>query len=545
MLGLMMERPLLISSLIEYAGAFHGETEIVSRTVEGPIHRYTYAEAHRRCKRVGNALRNLGVAPGDRIATLAWNGYRHFELFFGISGIGAVCHTLNPRLAPQQLVYIINHAEDSYIFADLTFIPLLERIAAELKGLRGIVVMTDSAHMPATTLANVLCYESLLAGASEELRWPEFDERTASSLCYTSGTTGKPKGVLYANRSTVLHSFMVCSADGMAMSCRDTVLPVVPMFHANAWGVPYAAPMCGAKLVFPGASLGGAFVHELIEAEHVTFTAGVPTIWLSLLEYLRDAGKRIDSVRRVLIGGSAVPRSMLETIQNTYGVPVIQGWGMTETSPLGTLGRLKPKHEEWPADKRVELQLKQGRGVYGVELKIVDDQGHRLPHDGEAFGNLMVRGPWIARKYFKEEAQVVDDEGFFPTGDVSTIDPEGFMQIVDRSKDVIKSGGEWISSIQLENEALGCAGVAEAAVIGVRHPKWDERPLLVIVREAGSTATKEAILAHLAGRVAKWWLPDDIVFVNELPHTATGKLQKTALRELFADYVLGQAVDSR
>lgn len=538
MLGLMMERPLLISSLIEYADAFHGDTEIVSRTVEGPIHRYTYHDAHRRSKCLANVLGGLGVVPGDRIATLAWNGYRHFELFFGISGFGAVCHTVNPRLAPQQLVYIINHAEDAYLFTDLTFVPLLEKIAAELKGLRGIVVLTDAAHMPATTLGNVLCYETLLAGAGDEFIWPEVDENTASSLCYTSGTTGNPKGVLYSHRSTLLHSFMVCTAAGLSVSCRDTVMPIVPMFHANAWGIPYAAPMAGAKLVLPGGALGGASVHELIGGEQVTLTAGVPTVWLQLLDYMRETGKRIDSVRQVLIGGSAVPRSMLETFQNQYGAAVVQGWGMTETSPLGVLGHLKPKYDGWEASRKVDLQLKQGRGIYGVELKIVDDQGQRLPHDGEAFGDLLVRGPWIARAYFKEESgKVLDAEGFFPTGDVATIDPDGYMQVVDRSKDVIKSGGEWISSIQLENEALGCAGVAEAAVIGVRHPQWDERPLLIIVRAAGSNVTKEEILRHLTGRIAKWWMPDDIVFVDQLPHTATGKLQKTTLRDRFAHHV--------
>lgn len=542
MLGLMQNRPLLISSLIEHAEAFHGDTEIVSRTIEGPIHRYTYRDANVRAKKLAAALHKLGVQTGDRIGTLAWNGYRHFEIYFGVSGIGAVCHTINPRLFQEQIVYIVNHAEDKYIFVDLTFVPLLEKMAHEFKGVKGFVIMTDRAHMPATKLPNALCYEELLAPERGDLVWPEFDENTASSLCYTSGTTGHPKGVLYSHRSTVLHSFAACAVDGLALSCNDAVLPVVPMFHANAWGIPYAAPMCGSKLVFPGAGLDGANVHELLEKEHVTLTAGVPTVWLMLLNYMKETGKRIDSVHTVVIGGSAAPRSMIEAFQHTYGATVLHAWGMTELSPLGSVGRLKPKHKDLPAAKKVDVQLKQGRGVYGVEMKIVGDDGKRLPHDGKAFGNLMVRGPWITDSYFKHEGgKVLDAEGFFPTGDVSTIDPDGYMQITDRSKDVIKSGGEWISSIDLENEAVGCPGVAEAAVIGIKHPKWDERPLLLVVRKPGSDVTKEQILAYLEGKIAKWWMPDDVVFETELPHTATGKLQKTTLREKYKDYVLPTA----
>jgi fatty-acyl-CoA synthase len=540
--GLMMNRPLLISSLIEHADAFHGTTEIVSRTIEGPIHRYTYRDAHTRAKQLANALRTLGVKPGDRIGTIAWNGYRHFEIYFAVSGMGAICHTINPRLFPDQLTYIINHAEDSYLFVDLTFVPLIEKLAEHIKAVKGIIVMTDAAHMPPSKLTNLLCYEDLLAKESADYTWPEFDENTASSLCYTSGTTGNPKGVLYSHRSTVLHSFAACATDGIGLSSRDAVLPVVPMFHVNAWGIPYAAPMTGAKIVFPGAGMDGASLAELINQEKATLLLGVPTIWLMLLNHLRDTQQRIDSVKNVVIGGSAAPQSMIETFQQEYGATVLHAWGMTEMSPLGTMGRLLPKHDGLAAGDKLKVQLKQGRGMYGVELKIVDDKGERLPHDGKAFGNLMVRGPWITRAYYRGEGgQVLDAEGFFPTGDVSTIDPDGYMQITDRSKDVIKSGGEWISSIELENVAVGCPGVAEAAVIGIAHPKWDERPLLIIARKAGSEVSKEEILTFMQGKIATWWMPDDVVFVNELPHTATGKLLKTALREQFKDYVLPTA----
>ncbi len=537
MRGLMMDRPLLIASLIEHADRFHPDTEIVSRTVEGPIHRYTYRDAHIRTRKLANALDRLNVKMGDRIATLAWNGYRHFETYFAVSGIGAVCHTINPRLFPEQITYIVNHAQDSFVFVDLTFVPLLEKLADKLPDVRGYIVMTDAAHMPQTSLPNALCYEDLIAAETGDYPWPEFDENTASSLCYTSGTTGNPKGVLYTHRSTVLHSFAACAVDGLALSANDVVLPIVPMFHVNAWGTPYAAAMSGAKLVFPGPAMDGASVQALIEQEQVSLTLGVPTVWLMLLNHLKESGKRIDTLKTVVIGGSAAPRSMIETFQNDYGVNVLHAWGMTELSPLGTVGRLMRKHENLPPEKKVDIQLKQGRGLYGVEMKIVDDQGNRLPHDGKAFGNLMVRGPWIAKAYFKGEGgEILDDEGFFPTGDVSTIDPDGYMQITDRSKDVIKSGGEWISSIDLENAAVGCAGVAEAAVIGIKHPKWDERPLLIIVRKAGSEVNKEEILGYLDGKIAKWWMPDDVVFVPEIPHTATGKILKTALRAQFKDY---------
>jgi fatty-acyl-CoA synthase len=538
MRGLMMDTPLLISSLLEFADIYHGDAEIVTRTVEGPIHRYDYRAAHRRSKRLANALGGLGVKPGDRIATLAWNTHRHLELYFGVSGMGAVCHTLNPRLFHDQLVYIVNHAEDRFLFVDLTFVPLLEALQDQLGVVEGFVVMTDAEHMPQTSLKNVHCYETLLAEADEDYTWPELDENTASSLCYTSGTTGNPKGALYSHRSTVLHSYGVCMTDTLALSCRDAVLPVVPMFHANAWGLPYAAPMCGAKIVFPGPALDGASLYELIEAEGVNFTAGVPTVWLMLLQHMESIGRRLDTVDRVVIGGSAAPRSMIEAFQKGHDATVIHAWGMTETSPLGTVGTLKNRHHDLPEDERIALQLKQGHGIYGVEMRIVGEDGEELPRDGVAFGELQVRGPWVVNGYFKGEGGDVLDRGWFPTGDVATLDPEGFMQITDRAKDVIKSGGEWISSIDLENEALSHPAVAEAAVIGIPHPKWDERPLLVVVAAEGQEPKKEELIEHLRSRVAKWWLPDDVVVVEELPHTATGKISKLTLRDRFEGYRL-------
>jgi len=536
-----MDTQLSIPSLLEYAARYHGETEIVSRTVEGPIHRYTYVDALARAKRLANVLRGLGVGAGDRVATLAWNGYRHFELYYAVSGMGAVCHTLNPRLFQDQLTYIVNHAEDAFVFVDLTFVPVLEAVRRELPGVRGYVVMTDAEHMPDTSLANALCYETLMDEAGADFDWPELDENTAASLCYTSGTTGHPKGTLYSHRSTVLHSWGSCMTDTLGLSSRSTVLPIVPMFHANAWGLPYSVPMVGAKMVFPGARLDGASVWELLDSEQVDFTAGVPTVWLMLLDYLRDSGKRIDGVDTVVIGGSAAPRSMIEAFQNDYGTRVLHAWGMTETSPLGTVGTLKKKHDDLPEEERLALQLKQGRGIYGVDLRIVGDDGAELPRDGKAFGELQVRGPWVASAYFKHEGGDILDDGWFATGDVATLDGDGFMQITDRSKDVIKSGGEWISSIDLENEVMSHPGVAEAAVIGLPHPKWDERPLAVVVPAAGAELTRDDVLAHLASRVAKWWLPDDVVFVDELPHTATGKISKLTLRERFRDHVLPTA----
>jgi len=539
MLGLMQDRQLLISSLIDYAAEYHAEAEIVSRTIEGPIHRYTYREARERSKQLANALTRLGVKLGDRIGTLAWNGFRHFELYYGVSGMGAILHTINPRLFAEQIVYIVNHAEDDYIFTDLTFVPLLEQLADQFEGVKGFVIMTDEEHMPDTTLANAHCYETLIAAESTELVWPEFDENTASSLCYTSGTTGNPKGVLYSHRSTVLHSFIVCMKDTLGLSGMDTVLPVVPMFHANAWGIAYAAPACGSKLVFPGAGLDGASVYELLHDEKVTMTAGVPTVWLMLLNHMRENKLTLDVLSRVICGGSAAPRAMIEEFEEAHGARMVHAWGMTEMSPIGTCGTLKTGMEDLPSKERYDIQEKQGRGVYGVEMKIVDDDGNELPRDGVAFGDLLVRGPTICGGYFKGDGgEVLDEDGWFSTGDVANLDPLGYMQIVDRSKDVIKTGGEWISSIDLENTAVGHAEVVEACVIGVYHPKWDERPLLLVIRTAGSELTRDEMLAYFDGKIAKWWTPDDVVFVDELPHTATGKLLKSQLRAEYKDYKL-------
>ena len=538
MFGLMQDRPLLISDLIEFAALNHGNEEIVSRTVEGPIHRYTYQECAVRSRKLAKALDRLGVAQEDRLATLAWNGYRHVEIYYGVSGMGAVCHTINPRLFPDQIVYIVNHAEDKYIFTDLTFVPLIEKIVDQIPNVKGFVIMTDKAHIPETALPNVICYEDLLATADDDYTWPTFDERTASSLCYTSGTTGKPKGVLFSNRSTVLHSYAVCSIDGLGLSNMETILPVVPMFHVNAWGIPYASAMCGAKMVLPGARMDGEALYELMEGEGVTLSAGVPTVWMMLLSYMKENDKKFSTMKRTVIGGSAAPRAMLETFEKIYDVHAVHAWGMTEMSPLGTVCNLKKKHRNLSLDQKIDLALKQGRAVYGVDMKIVDGAGNELPRDGKAFGNLLVRGPWITSGYFKGEEDAVDKDDWFDTGDVSTIDPDGYMHITDRSKDVIKSGGEWISSIDVENQAVGCPGIAEAAVIAVPHPKWDERPLVVAVKEEKATITKDDVIEHLKKSLAKWQLPDDVIFVDQLPHTATGKILKTKLRSEYKDYKL-------
>jgi len=541
-LGLMQDRPLLISTLIEHANRCHPGAEIVSRTVEGPIHRCTYGDIHRRSKQAAKALLALGVKPGDRIATLAWNGYRHMELYFGVSGMGAVLHTINPRLFPEQIEYIANHAEDQYLFFDLTFAPLIEKLGPLMKTVKGFVAMTDRAHMPALKIANLLCYEELVGAQDSDYTWPTFDENAASSLCYTSGTTGNPKGVLYSHRSTVLHSWGAASIDGLGLSRADTALLVVPMFHVNAWGMPYAGAMCGAKLVMPGPGLDGKSVYELMKDERVTLALGVPTVWLMLFNHVDAAGldpKKDLCLERAVIGGSAAPRAMSERFEKQFGTFVVHAWGMTEMSPLGTVCNLLPKHRDFTLEQRLDMQSKQGRCIYGVELRITDDDGRALPHDGVAFGHLLVRGPWITSGYFKGEGgEILDADGFFDTGDVATIDPDGYMQITDRSKDVIKSGGEWISSIDLENAAMGHPGVAEAAVIGVTHPKWQERPLLVVVKKPGQEPTREELLAFLEGKVAKWWIPEDVAFVTELPHTATGKLQKMKLRETFKGYRL-------
>jgi len=540
--GLMQDRPLLISSLIEHAATFHPHTEIVSRLPEGTVHRTDWLGVRQRARQVANALQALGVQPGERVGTLAWNSYRHLALYYGVSGSGAVLHTVNPRLFPEQIDYIVNHAEDKVLCFDISFAPLVEQLAPRLKSVKAFIAMTDRAHMPAIQVPNLLCFDELLDAQSTDYTWPELDEKSASSLCYTSGTTGNPKGVLYSHRSTLLHTLMELAPDTFGISSAETLMLIVPMFHANAWGAPYAAAMVGARLVLPGPHLDGESVYTLMRDEKVTFSQGVPTVWMMLFQYL-DKNPQIDprqlGVKRIGIGGAAVSRAVLERFEKQFGAEVVQGWGMTETSPIGVISKLLPKHEGMAPDELVKVKLKQGRGVWGVDLKIVDADGQALPWDGVAYGNLMVRGPWIASGYYRGEGgSVLDEEGFFPTGDVATIDADGYLQLVDRAKDVIKSGGEWISSIDVENAAASHPGVAEAAVIGVAHPKWQERPLLLVVKRPGAEVDREAVLAHLATRVAKWWLPDDVLFVESLPHTATGKLLKTKLRELYRDHPL-------
>jgi fatty-acyl-CoA synthase len=541
MLGLMMSPPLSIAAILAAADRNHGSTEIVSHTVEGTIHRYTYADAHRRARRLARALADLGVAAGDRIGTLAWNGFRHFEVYYATSGMGAVCHTINPRLFPDQIAYIINHAEDKYLFVEDSFVALLESLADRLTAVKGVVVMADAARMPKTALQRVLCYETLVAGAADGFDWPALDENTASSLCYSSGTTGNPKGVLYSHRSTLIHSFASAMPDAMNLSARDAVLPAVPMFHVNAWGLPYSTAMVGAKLVMPGPHLDGASLQRLIAAEGVTMSAGVPTVWLGLLAHLRETGKSIAPLERVIIGGSAAPPAIVREFRERYGVTVLHAWGMTEMSPIGTIN--SPKHDtDVSPEAEYARQVKVGRPVYGIEMKIVDAEGKDLPNDGVAFGDLKVRGPCVCRAYYKESGSAAhDDDGWFATGDVATIDADGYLQITDRSKDVIKSGGEWISSIDLENIAVGHPSVAEAAVVGVPHPKWDERPLLIVVPRAGARVDRADLLAFYAGKVAKWWVPDDVVVVDALPHTATGKLLKMKLRQDFRQHRWPQA----
>ncbi|MBL8510376.1 MAG: fatty-acid--CoA ligase [Betaproteobacteria bacterium] len=540
MSGKMMQRPLLISSLIDYAAKNFGDSEIVSRTVEGGIHRYNYREAERRAKRLANALKHLGVKTGERIGTIAWNGYRHFEIYYAVSGMGAVTHTINPRLFPEQIAYIVNHAEDQYLFVDLTFVPLLETLAPMITGVKAFIVMTDRAHMPQAKLPNLLCYEDLLAAEADDYVWPIFDDNTPSSLCYTSGTTGNPKGVQYTHRSTIYHTYAAIMPAAFGLSSQDSVLPVVPMFHVNAWGIPYICAAVGAKLVFPGPALDGASLYRLFEDEGVTLSAGVPTVWMGLLNHVKSNKLKFSTFRETVVGGSACPPAMIETFESDYGVTVVHAWGMTELSPLGSMCRLRRKHLELPIKEQLALKAKQGTAVFGIEMKIIDDDGKELPRDGKAFGDLMVRGPWVVESYFKEEFSALRD-GWFATGDVATIDTDGYMQITDRSKDVIKSGGEWISSIDLENIAVGHPAVQEAAVIGIRHPKWDERPLLVVVKRPGMEVSREEMLKYFEGKCAKWWLPDDVAFVTELPHNATGKLLKTRLRETFKDYTLPTA----
>jgi fatty-acyl-CoA synthase len=540
--GQMMQQPLLISTLLTHAERHHGEREIVSRRVEGDLHRTTYRELAARSRRMANALAARGVTFGDRVATLAWNGYRHMELYYAVSGSGAVLHTLNPRLHPDQVVWIADHAEDQVLFFDLSFLPLVEAIASRVKTVKAFVAMTDRAHMPVSSkVPNLLCYEELLADASDRFDWPSFDENTASSLCYTSGTTGNPKGALYSHRSTLLHTYAAALPDSLNCSARDTILPVVPMFHVNAWGLPYVACMVGAKLVFPGPHLDGKSLHELFESEGVTVSAGVPTVWQGLLAHVEAHDLTFSTMRRTVIGGSACPPAMMRAFQERHDVQVLHAWGMTEMSPLGTVCTLKPRHEHLSADERMAVQAKQGRAVFGVELKIVGEDGQALPHDGKASGELMVRGPWIIANYFKGEGGNPLVNGWFPTGDVANIDADGYMQITDRSKDVIKSGGEWIGSIDLENVAMAHPAVAMAACIGVRHPKWDGRPLLVVMKKPGAKLTREELIKFYDGKIARWWTPDDVVFVDAIPLGATGKMQKNKLREQFAHYALPTA----
>ncbi len=539
MLGLMQDQPLLISRLIDFAERHHSDAEIVSRRVEGDIHRYTYADAAKRARRVANVLQALGLKHGERVGTLAWNGYRHFELYFGVSGSGLVLHTLNPRLHPDQVAWIANHAEDQVLFFDLTFLPIVKAIQGKATTIKHYVALCDADKLPADSgIANLHSYEALLAGASEHYTWPEFDENTASSMCYTSGTTGNPKGVPFSHRSTTLHAYAAALPDVMCISARDSVLPVVPMFHVNAWGIPYSAALTGCKLVFPGPGLDGKSVYELIESEKVTYSAGVPTVWQMLLSHLKQYSLKFSTLKRTVIGGSACPPAMIHSFRHDYGVEVLHAWGMTEMSPLGTLCTLKNKHLTLSDEAQNAIRLKQGRAIFGVDMKIVDEQGKELPWDGKTFGDLLVKGPWIVHQYFKGEGGDPLINGWFPTGDVATIDADGFMQITDRSKDVIKSGGEWIGSIDLENIAMAHPAVAIAACIAALHPKWDERPLLIVVKRAGMDVTREELLKFYEGKIAKWWTPDDVQFVDAIPLGATGKMLKTKLREQFKDYVL-------
>jgi fatty-acyl-CoA synthase len=542
MLGLMQDWPLLCHRIIDHAALNHGDRAVITRSIEGPIHQTNYAEIRGRSLRVAQRLERDGIRLGDRVATLAWNTWRHLESWYGILGIGTVYHTINPRLFPEQIVWIINHAEDRVLMTDLTFVPLLEKIADKLPTIERYIIFTDAAHMPATSLRNAVAYESWLADADGDFAWKSFDENTAAGMCYTSGTTGNPKGVVYSHRSNVLHTMLSLQPDAIGLSARDTVMPIVPMFHANSWGLAFSAPMAGAALVMPGAKLDGASVYELLDRYKVTLTGAVPTVWLLLLQHLEKTGSALPYLERVVIGGSACPRAMIKTFEQDYDVKVFHAWGMTEMSPLGTVGSIKPQLGHLDGDALLDVKQKQGYTPFGVEMKITDDADKSLPWDGTTFGRIKVRGFAVARGYFKEDHDAIDDQGFFDTGDVGTMDRHGYMQITDRSKDVIKSGGEWISSIDLENLAVGHPKVAEAAVIGVHHPKWDERPLLVVVLKEGESATKDEILAFLKGKIASWWIPDDVVFVAAIPHTATGKVQKTVLRDQFKNHVLPTAV---
>ncbi|SHG77503.1 3-(methylthio)propionyl-CoA ligase [Massilia sp. CF038] len=541
-MGQMMSQPLLVSGILEFAAKHYPHSEIVSRRIEGDLHRYTYRDCELRARKMAHALAGLGVTMGERVATLAWNGYRHMELYYAVSGSGAVLHTINPRLHPEQIAYIVNHAEDQYLFFDLTFLPLIEAVAAHCKTVKAFVLMADRDRMPQETkIAHLLCYEDLMAASGDDYVWPLFDENAAASLCYTSGTTGNPKGALYSHRSTVLHAYGSAMPNALNVSARDTVLPVVPMFHVNAWGLPYSVLLSGAKMVYPGAALDGKSLYELFEAEGVTFSAGVPTVWLGLVNYALQNNLQFSTFRRTVIGGSACPPAMMDTLIDKLDVQVIHAWGMTEMSPLGTAGVLQNKHLALPKELQRKILQKQGHAVFGVDMKIVDDDGKTLPWDGVTYGHLYVKGPWIISSYFKNEGGDVLVDGWFPTGDVATIDEDGYMQITDRSKDVIKSGGEWIGTIDLENIAMAHPAVLQAACIGVAHPKWDERPLLLVVRRPGMDVTRDELLHFYDGKIAKFWMPDDVVFIDALPMGATGKVQKNKLREQFKEYKLPTA----
>jgi 3-(methylthio)propionyl---CoA ligase len=542
MLGLMQDWSLLCHRIIDHAAINHADRRVISRSVEGPVHETTFPAVRGRALKVAQRLQRDGIKLGDRVATLAWNTWRHLEAWYGILGIGAVYHTVNPRLFADQIAWIVNHAEDRILMVDLTFVPLLEKLANQLRSIERYVILTDAAHMPDTGLRNAVAYEEWIGEVDGDFRWARFDENTAAGMCYTSGTTGNPKGVVYSHRSNVLHSMFAMGADMMGLSSRDVVMPVVPLFHANGWGLALSVPMVGAGLVMPGPKLDGPSVYQLLDEFKVSFTAAVPTVWLMLLQHLEATGAKLPYLKKVVIGGSACPREMTRKFQDIYGVEVIHAWGMTEMSPLGTVCTLKPAYADLAGAERLDIQEKQGQTPFGVEMKITDDAGREMPWDGKTFGRLKVRGPAVAKAYFKGEGgNILDQDGFFDTGDVATIDRYGYMQITDRSKDIIKSGGEWISSIDLENLAIAHPKVAEAAVIGVRHPKWDERPLLIVVLKPGQSAEKSEILTFMKGKIANWWMPDDVIFVDEIPHTATGKIQKITLRQRFADYVLPSA----
>ncbi|GGH59055.1 long-chain-fatty-acid--CoA ligase [Comamonas phosphati] len=542
MLGLMQNQPLLISSLIEFAARHHNDAQIVSRRVEGDIHRYTYKDLAARSRQLANALDGEGLEQGERVASIAWNGYRHMEMYFGVSGSGRVLHTINPRLHPEQVAWIVNHAEDCVLCFDMSFLPIVQAIHAKCPAVKRWVALCDADKLPADSgIPGLLSYEAWIAPQSDRYHWPQFDENTASSMCYTSGTTGNPKAALYSHRSSTLHAYAAALPDVMCLSARDSVLPVVPMFHVNAWGIPYSAALTGCKLVFPGPALDGKSIYELMEAEGVTFAAGVPTVWQMLLSHMKPGGLRFSTLKRTVIGGSACPPAMLSTFQDEYGVSVLHAWGMTEMSPLGTLCSLKNKHLELPKDEQMQILQKQGRAIYGVEMKIIGDDGKEQAWDGRSYGDLLVRGPWIVDTYYKGTSPLVRDEqghGWFPTGDVATIDADGYMQITDRSKDVIKSGGEWISSIDIENIAMAHPAVAMAACIGMPHPKWDERPIVAVAKKPNAELTREELLKFYEGKTAKWQIPDDVVFVDAIPLGATGKMLKTKLREELKDYKL-------